>query len=39
MTKQDNDRPLPERLYKYREPNIETLEHILIGNELWAAKL
>lgn len=38
MTKQDNDRPLPEHLYKYREPNIDLLKYILIDNELWAAK-
>lgn len=38
MIKQDSDRPLPERLYKYREPDIEILKYILIDNELWAAR-
>jgi len=38
MIESINDPPFPSRFYKYRQPDIAKLEHILIRNELWAAK-
>ena len=35
---QASDPPLPARLYKYRRPDLESLRHIILSNELWAAK-